>query len=813
MKKSLLFLLALIMGTTSALAVPAKPVKRIVRLADGTVKELTLRGDENAHYFLDTNGSVYLQDTNGAYLSADMEDIQTRRKARAQANVERRQMRAAKRRAKWGSTTNPISGKKTGLVILVSFADKPLKYTQQDFNDYFNKVGYNKFQMGGSVHDYFYSQSYGQFDLSFDVVGPVQLSKNLSYYGANDLSGNDKHAAEMVGEAIDLAQQAGTDFSKYDWDGDGEVDQVYVIYAGYGEASGAPANTIWPHEYDLTSGSYYGDGTGARKYDNVKIDTYACSNELCGTSGSNIDGIGTACHEFSHCMCIPDMYDTDGKNFGMSYWDLMDAGCYAGPNQNGECPVGYTSYERMYCGWLKPTVLTSGCQVIGMKNLDTTPEAYIIYNDKTPNEYYLLENRQQEGWFRYGFGHGMLVLHVDFSSQAWLDNTVNNTASHQRMTIIPADNTYNDTYVSDFAGDPFPGTKNKTSLTDTSKPAATLYNANTDGRKFMGKPITNIAERNGLISFDFNGGRKLDTPTGITTSEVTANGFTVSWNPVDLALAYELTLVATDTTSIGSDEASLVLEEEFEGFQSGSADGTYDVSTKLDQYTILPGWQGTKLFTTPADEVKVGTAITPGYIQTPDMQCTTGMATVYVYLRPYGTDVPKVWVAVSDDYIDSITLNDEGWCVVELEVGDEPFNLSFEGEAAKNRFYLDYVAVLNGSASDDEVKEMAFIPSRRGIRRVSEPILTTYTTTSTSYTFTGLSAAYNYAYSLRAKASNGVVSDWSELYDVSLPDAIRPIDLILSPSTSLYDLQGRSINRNIATPGIYVRDGRKYVVR
>ena len=814
MKKYLFSLLTLFLSATLAFAVPAKPIRKTVRLADGTAKELTLRGDENMHYFTDNEGAVFVQDENGAYLPATMEEVRVRWKTRSLANDKRRSARAAKRRAKWGGTTNPISGKKTGLVILVSFADKPLKYTQQDFNDYFNKVGYNKFQMGGSVHDYFYSQSYGQFDLNFDVVGPVQLSKNLTYYGTNDKSGNDKHAAEMVGEAIDLAQQAGTDFSKYDWDGDGEVDQVYVIYAGYGEASGAPSNTIWPHEYDLTSGSYYGDGTGARKYDNVKIDTYACSNELCGTSGSNIDGIGTACHEFSHCMCIPDMYDTEGKNFGMSYWDLMDSGCYAGPNQNGECPVGYTSYERMYCGWLTPTVLNTGCKVTDMKNLDQTPEAYIIYNEGNRNEYYLLENRQQDGWFRHGFGHGMLVLHVDFSSQAWLDNTVNNTASHQRMTIIPADNSCNDTYASDFSGDPFPGTKNKTSLTDTSKPAATLYNTNKDGRKYMGKPITNITERNGMISFEFNGGHSLDVPTGIATTNVTTDGFTVRWNPVDMALAYELQLMATDTASTSEAEPGIVLEEEFEGFQTGTADGTYDVSPKLDQYTVQPGWQGVKLFTTPSDEVKVGTATTPGYIQTPDMQCSTGIATACFYLRPYSTDTPDIWVSVSEKYIGSIRLSDEGYCIVELEVGDEKFNLALEGDAGRQRFYLDYIVVIDGTLPDEEVKKgLAFSPARHAVRRVAEPTVTTYTTTSNSYTFTGLSAAYDYSYSIRAKGSNGLISEWSDFYDVSLADAIRPVLVMDQRPSSLYDLQGRSIDRNAATRGIYVRNGRKYVVR
>lgn len=508
------------MVSAVAMAIPAKPIKKTIKLSDGTVREVVLRGDENIHFYQDAEGLKYMGSEQSGFRLVDSKQIATTWTEKLDARNVARAARAP-RKATWGSEKNPISGSKRGIIILANFADKKMTSAHDNafFNNYFNQVGFNKESHVGSVHDYFYDQSYGKFDLTFDVVGPVTVSKNLKYYGANDEDGNDMYPATMISEAVKLADQQGVNFSKYDWDGDGKVDQVYVIYAGYGEAAGGADNTIWPHEYELSACAEWGDGSGAIKVDGVTVDTYACSSELAGNSGSKVNGIGTACHEFSHCMAIPDIYDTNNANCGMGMLDLMDGGSYNGPNNDGEVPCGYTSYERMYCGWLTPTELKSAGSVKDMKSIGGTksgntftniPTAYIIYNDKNRNEYYLLENRQtSDRWFQYGYAHGLLVIHVDFSSSAWKENSINTDSKHQRMVPIAADNKYDtDSFNSDsgIQGKTFPGTKKKTELTDSSTPAATLYNANTSGKKLMSKPITKITETGGTISFDFMGG-------------------------------------------------------------------------------------------------------------------------------------------------------------------------------------------------------------------------------------------------------------------------------------------------------------------
>lgn len=313
-----------------------------------------------------------------------------------------------------------------------------------------NGKNYTEFGNCCSVNEYFKAQSYDQFDLEFDVVGPYTLDYNMAYYGANDKYGNDKNADRMVWEACVQAQEDGVKFADYDWDGDMEAEEVFVVYAGYGEAvQGADPNTIWPHMYWLRYAAY-----NFTSQDGITVNTYACANELMGISGTQFEGIGTFCHEFSHCLGLPDFYDTSGvtNNFGLSRWSVMSTGCYSG---DGYAPSGYTSYERMFCNWLTPTELKEGANVVDMRPISESKDAFIIYNEANKNEFYLLENRQLTGTDIELPGHGMLVLHVDYDEYIWKDNSVNNETKHQRCTIIPADNSCTESWLS-LAGDPFP---------------------------------------------------------------------------------------------------------------------------------------------------------------------------------------------------------------------------------------------------------------------------------------------------------------------------------------------------------------------
>ena len=496
MHKLLLFLLFGIYALMAS-AVPAKRERYTLTLANGSQVEATFMGDETLHFYKTDDGHFLQCDSLGIAHFIESDVLQRRWKEK----VEKRQAaRAARKsvRSRKQEAREPMLGSKPGLVILVQFPETPFHFDNSAFQCFFNEIGYTDEINIGSVRDYFHDASYGLFDFTFDVVGPITMSQPLSYYGSNNSNGDDLYPATMVAEAVKMIDDE-VDFSEYDWDGNGEVDQIFVIHSGYDEAQGGKKTDIWSHAWTLTEALEEGDGKGPVRVDGVIVDNYATSSELRGRSGTRIAGIGTACHEFSHCFGLPDFYDTIGNNFGMNSWDLMDYGCY---NGNGGTPSGFTSYERAFCGWLEPIELTAPLAVQDIPALTSEPVAYILRNSGKSDEYYLLENRQKESWDNNLGGHGLLILHVDYDLKQWEENTVNTQRSHQRMTIIPADNILSSYSLE---GDPWPGTSKKTELSETSTPAATLFNTNAEGDKFMHHSITEISEsEDGRISFIFD---------------------------------------------------------------------------------------------------------------------------------------------------------------------------------------------------------------------------------------------------------------------------------------------------------------------
>lgn len=489
----------------SVFAVPAKRgLWKTVRLADGTEVKVELCGDEFCKFWRTSDGVNLVKNVKtGLYEKANM-DLMLQYASEKKKNSVRIKQSMRSNNAENKESRISYTGKKKGLIILVQFSDVKFQEsnTPELYERIVNEVGFRDDALGfkGSVKDYFFSQSYGQMEFDFDIVGPVTLENSYKYYGQNDpYTGNDKNAGEMIVEACKAVDDQ-VDYKTYDWDGNREVEQVFVIYAGHGEASYSDDNTIWPHKYSIRA------ATGKMlTLDGVVVDTYACSCELGQTE--NIDGIGTICHEFSHCLGLPDFYDTQyGGDYGTYTWDLMCQGSY---NGNSFSPANYTAYERMAVGWLSPTVLTGTMSVSSMKSLGDSPEAYIIYNDNNENEYYMLENRQQTGWDEALPNSGLLITHIDYNKRAWDYNVPNSTTGqymygianpHERCAIVLADNSasyYNP------AGDVYPYKYNN-SLTNTTTPAAVLYNSNTDGSSYLNKSVRDITRNDdGTISFSF----------------------------------------------------------------------------------------------------------------------------------------------------------------------------------------------------------------------------------------------------------------------------------------------------------------------
>lgn len=353
------------------------------------------------------------------------------------------------------SNSFPSKGEHKSIAILVEFPDRQftIENPKEHYLRMLNEENYNENNCIGSIRDYFIENSNGAFTPYFDVYGPVMMAHDYAYYGREE----DALAYQMVIEACNAIDDD-VDFTQYDCNNDGFIDNVYIYYAGYGQADGGGYNTVWPHSWDIAYGTYE-----KFFYDGVQLNHYACSNEL-RKSNDTPDGIGPFLHEFSHVMGLPDLYCTDySEAFTPGAWSILDQGSY----NNKSCrPPYYSGYERYALEWIEPEIINKSGEYT-LPPLGSSNKAFYVPTDNE-NEFFILENRQFERWDYYIPWHGMLVWHIDFDQDIWDDNIVNNDANHQYVDLVEADNLQtSNTRVSDC----FPGMSNITEFTATTKPA------------------------------------------------------------------------------------------------------------------------------------------------------------------------------------------------------------------------------------------------------------------------------------------------------------------------------------------------------
>ncbi|NDP22519.1 MAG: M6 family metalloprotease domain-containing protein [Paludibacter sp.] len=576
-KLSILFAVLLLMTCLSGLyAVRATPNPVKITQKDGSEITIHLHGNEFFHYKTTLDGYLLTTDSAGILNYAEIDKkgnlLNTRVKAR---NIEKRSLLERDLLKRLSPNVNfkntfklqkklhsnrivssatirknyPLIGSPKSLVILVNFKDVSFKIASPKtaFTNLLNQAGYSANGGTGSARDYFFDNSMGVFNPTFDVVGPFNLPDSLSYYGKN-VGENDSNPQQMVIDACTLAANSGVNFSQYDTDNDGYIDNIFVYYAGYNEAEGAPSNTVWPHRWSLNNSN--------TKFNGKIIYDYACTSELKGNSGINMCGIGTFVHEFGHVLGLLDYYPTDGASHQtLSYWSVMDEGPYL--NQ-GRTPPSYSAYDRFSLDWIKPTELKSG-GIFSLENLSTSNKAYLITQygnhnlngtNPSPVEFFTLENRQKSGWDSYLPGHGMLITRIYYNPITWNDNSPNNDPNAMGVDLIEADGLASN---GNLGGDPFPGTKFVNSYTPTLR----------SGEEISNKELTIITETNGLITFQFMSGDalRMKSPIAKDAIDVTTGSFISNWTNVNPANGYYLTVYnISNGTSVQT-----------EGFDKGEA--------------------------------------------------------------------------------------------------------------------------------------------------------------------------------------------------------------------------------------------------
>lgn len=836
LKNILIYILLL----TLPLMLYAKPADRRVRnvkQSDGTTLRIFQTGDEFFHYYCTEDGKPVVRGANGDYFYATLSEqgelvsadflahnieertmtelslltANTRNGIEESLYTIAKQRRAASTKgvtsdgpfAEFGikQTIKPL-GEINVPVILVQFKDEKFTYNKDFVEKNYNGsnfVGLHGKGIG-SVRDYFINQSDSLFCPNFVVLDVVTLANNMEYYGANNSVGDDKRPEEMITEAC-AALDSTVDFSIFDNNGDGEVEFVYCIYAGYAESSGASENTIWPHQWTLSATNK------TMKLDGVVINTYAASSELAftkadeGIDGPQLDGIGSCCHEFSHCLGLPDFYDTSGRtysNFGMDYWDLMDYGCY---NNDGYVPIGYSAYERDFMGWRKLQTITESGHY-SLEALTSGGVGYKIVNNANSDEYYILENRQAEGFDSYIFNSGMLIIHVDYSASVWIDNEVNYNLARQRYTIIPADNKqlpmYRANSVKEYEdnlrGDVWPGTSGNRELTDVSTPAAKVY---TGG--YMSKSIKNITHEDGIITFSFMWD-KLPTPTLLQPQDISENGFTAKWESVENAATYDVQLFSVETVADGSGDVKTLIYEDFLACSRSNV----DITEEINKYTINSGWYGLNLWS-EMGVLRIGTSGEYGELVTPYFQTPyNGEVKVSFIAKKHQSLDGDVKLKVLSEYVDCETFDAKV-----VEVGDEWSAYEF---IFPKRGDDVCVAFTTEETTDGKTRVCIDDIVITQVSTERETLLGCYNTAETYYNFTELAEG---KYRYRVKALNkGVESDFSNKQEVQLSanSSINGIPKGDEAFVEIYSLSGNCVYKGVTREIPLLKKG-VYVVR
>ena len=533
--RSLCFIFLFLAATYSAMAVKAYPDPITVRQPDGSSLTLIIRGDEHFHYAITLDGKTVAKGKDGYFYYAEYSPSGvTISKTRAVSVpfISRSSVDAAlgnmpdmtatasvfrdrnirRLGAAGGIRTLAANSPSTikALVIPVEFSD--LKFTAsspaEHFDHMMNSPGYSEYGGTGSAKDYFEANIPGK-QFEFTVTQPVTLKNGYGYYGENDLSTPsvityDIRLNEMVREACGSVD-ASVDFSEFDNDGDGFADFIFIYFAGYNEAESGDDNEIWPQIHSIASEGVSFDGTG--------IGTFACASELSGSNlGENgntvYSGIGTFCHEFSHYLGLVDLYDTDYGNNGRSkcLWgklSVMDEGNF---NNSGRTPPYFCAIDRRLAGSAVTREIKAGDKVT-LKPI-RSGDIIRVPTDNS-GEYFLIENRDNSSWDAYIEGSGMVIYHIDSSSNIadgitaslrWTTNLVNASASHECADLIEA---FED--AEDIRQVFFPGQAEITEFSASGTPAFIAWDGTPIGLKFTditmsGENVTfNVQEDNSEI--------------------------------------------------------------------------------------------------------------------------------------------------------------------------------------------------------------------------------------------------------------------------------------------------------------------------
>ena len=552
-------------------AVPARPGVVTIVQPDGTEVPVSIHGDEHCNWLAAPEGFTLLRDTQGYLTFARsvnnrLEPSELRydgaasiRRARAKGitpNLRPEKGQGTLRTRKAQSTqidgTFPATGKHKLLMLLVNFADTKPTYSADQFDAYMNEKGFGGI---GSFRDFYLENSYGKLDITTTVTQWVTVPYPKSYYNTDNADALITDALSMIDSEIDL--------NDFDNDGDGMLDGLAVIHQGTGAEASGSSRDIWSH-----SGTIYG-----KSFDGVRLGRYTIEPEILynKSNPNQMATIGVMCHEFGHNLGAPDFYDTDyegsnGEFPGTGVWDLMGGGAWNGPDFSGTRPASINMWQKIQLGWVEPVVLSESATINGVKPAHENPVAY-RFDTTEPGEYFIVENRQQQGNFDSALpGHGLIVYHANDNmiAENVYSNTLNSRYPQAMYTVCagaasdPDANPYSYGNVdSNFA--PFPGAAQVSIFHDTALPSTKSISG-----RYSYKGLTQITENaDGTIDFRFLSYEMPETPRNFNVT-ARAGTITLTWDepksetPTEYTVYRNNEVIATVTTPgyVDTDPAS-----------------------------------------------------------------------------------------------------------------------------------------------------------------------------------------------------------------------------------------------------------------
>lgn len=893
LKKKVLTLALSVFCAGQMMAVPAYPGKMLFKQADGTVITVQRLGDEHYHMLVTEDGYplAFNAATNNyeyAELTADglkssriVATEMAQRDSRAMAYLQtldkgammelanqqfaaavktaRARMagpaKAAKASQKMRMTDVPTVGKLKVLNILVEFSNK--KFSMSDpkayYDKFFHEKGFSENGASGSVHDFYYYGSNELYDPDIDCYGPITVSGTYQSYAGSDGTEN---AYKMVQEACRLLGQQGVDLSPYDTNGDGKVDNVYVIYAGYGQADSNHSNTIWPHSWTMSQSGE------AIKVGSVTVDRYATSQELNGQTNRPV-GIGTFVHEFGHVLGLADHYNTlnSSATNQPGDWDLMASGSY---NDNQNTPCTFSAFERYSLDWMEYTELTNNADsLVTLPNYAESGKAYRVSVPSRDNEYFVIENRQNKGWDSHLPGHGLLVWHIEEDKSYWDINNPNGDPTHQRVDVVEADrraSAYGD------SGDSFPGSNGVTSFT---------FNGWYDKAVFGFAYLDEIV--GGDAHFLLTGTElKLESPQ-VSVTDVKGRSAKISWTESKYASSYTVSIAVGDkvvftenTTEREMEITGLEAETEYTAIVVANLSGYTSDPTKANFTTTGLELEESKVNVTAASEITGSSfranwerlAKATSYDVTLYSRTQDGRAEKVCGFDEGVDNLPEGWETNSNttsssyygEAAPSLRLNNEGMYLQAAIPGNKILNLKFWYRASKSGNTLTVSEFVDGKwqqvgetinpvgaqkvvadlsiNSADSVRITFGCPLGSGYLLIDDvsitypyEVHTPIKTVSvdgdqTSCVFTDLDASVLYSYTVVGRDGDrkSLVSNAVSVPQLD-PTGIHEVDTKAETLTNaaVFDLQGRrvGVEQQLSSlpKGIYIVRGKKIVVK